>query len=211
MSARTRRDMRKSTLLGVAALLLLGATATHGGPKPYTRLAESKPVQVNGAEFVALAEEEWVACNPPYGRDPIEVQLRITNRGDKDLVFPTFDTFQIVLKTPDETKIRMDGGRDHTLRGAKPVLIRPGASYCLCRKAELCWNKDGKSRTFVYQDGTGSMFSYGPLQAGKYTLSFWYALDEKKAATHSKLMGNIPVWSGKAVTHEVPFEVVDPK
>lgn len=194
----------------VSLALVLATAAAQGTPRPYTELLESKPVRVNGAEFVALAEAEWVAFNPPHGRDPIQVQLRITNRSDKELIFPTFDTFRVIIRTGEGKEILPDGGRDITLRGAKSVLVRPGSSYCLCRSAELRWNADGKSRTFVYSDGTGSVFTFGPLKAGKYRLSFRYENAEERAAVQRKAMDGHQVWSGKAVTKEVLFEVVDP-
>jgi len=181
-------------------------------PRGCMQLLESEPVTVHGVEFVALAQGRWAACNPPYGHDPIQVQLRITNRSDKDLLFPTFDTFVIVIKTAAGEEIRAPGIRSHVLRGAVPVLIVPGASYCLSRVAFITWGEDGKSRVFEYQDGTGSEFSYGPLHARKYTLSFEYEnpVEEAGGRIQPKEIGGISAWSGKAVTKDVPFEVKDP-
>lgn len=177
---------------------------------PYTQLLESRPIEAGGLEFVAIAEAQWVAFNPPVGRDPIQVQLRITNRSDHDLIFPTFDTFGITLADTDGREIKMDGGRNGTLRGTKSVLIAPGHSYSLCRTAELRWNDDGQTRTFVYQDGTGSSFFYGPLSTGRYNLKFWVRNSEEAAARQQKAMGDHVVWSGEAVTDTVSFDVVEP-
>ncbi len=55
-------------LMLVFLALVLGTAAAQGATRPYTQLLESKPVRVNGAEFVALAEADWVAFNPPHGR-----------------------------------------------------------------------------------------------------------------------------------------------
>ena len=138
----------------------------------YTRMIESKPVVDNGLEFIAAAEDEWVCFNPPYGRGPIQVQLFIHNITDKSLLFSTFDTFGIHIKEKSGKYIRAGGGRDGTFV-TKSVIIDPGAKYCLSRKAELVWNADGKSRTFIYYDGTGTVATYGPLTADTYTLSFY--------------------------------------
>jgi hypothetical protein len=177
-------------------------------------MLKSKPVLINGLEFVAATQAQWLAWNPPTGSDPVEVQLLITNRSKNDLVFSVFDTFEVAIKSADGKEIPSDGGRDGTLR-TKPVLIRAGDTYCLSRKAGLSWS-DSHYRTFSYEDGTGSWFMCNKLVAGKYSLSFQVVskgIDGGMAVfiKHHGFSGEVPpVWEGKGTTLEVPFEIVDP-
>ena len=173
----------------------------------YTRMTESKPFVGNGLEFVAAAEDEWVCFNPPSGGDPIQVQLFIRNVTDKPLLFSTFDTFRIALKDQSGKDIQIGGERDITLR-TKSVIIDPGTRYCLSRKAELVWNQDGKTRSFIYKDGTGHVATFGPLTAGNYTLSF-YCRDEEKTAPKNN-DAKFSRWTGNVETKEVTFRIIDP-
>jgi hypothetical protein len=187
-------------------VLMLCAIPAFAGSQ-YTRMIESKPVVENGLEFVAAVDDEWVCYNPPLGRDPIQVQLFIRNVTDKPLLFSTFDTFGIEIKEQSGKYIHAGGGRNGTLR-TKSVIIDPGARYCLFRKAELVWNADGKSRTFIYYDGTGTVATYGPLAAGSYALSFYCRNEEK---THPKNDdANFSRWTGNTKTKEVTFKIIDP-
>ena len=155
-----------------------------------------------------------------YGQASIQVQLFIHNVTDKPLLFSTFDTFGIIIKDGSGKDIVARGGRDGT-RVTKSVIIDPGARYCLSRRAELNWSADGKSSTFIYYDGTGSEATYGPLTAGRYTLSFWCESSEESVRAEHWLGEHsekdplrnedlkIARWSGKAVTKEVAFKIID--
>ena len=209
--------LRSSSL----ALMLCAIPAIAGSQ--YTRMVESKPVVTNGLEFIAAVEDEWVGYKPNYGQASIQVQLFIHNVTDKPLLFPTFDTFGIIIKDGSGKDIGTGWGRDGTL-ATKSVIIDPGARYCLSRRAELKWNADGKSRTFIYYDGTGSESTYGPLTAGRYTLSFWCessgkSVQEELERWRRKHSEKAPLrnahpqianWIGKAVTKEVAFKIIDP-
>jgi hypothetical protein len=218
-------------------LLTAGLTKTSAEPLKYLELGKSKPVEVNGFEFVAATQTQWLA-KVGGSRLPIEVQLLITNRSGHDLVFRTFDTFRPILRNADGTGIPCGGGRDGTM-ASPPVMIRAGDTYCLSRKAELWWKMrvpnmvaiaDGKGGTILwkndpdnvfgfgdkpdgecgllYWDGTGMEDSFEPLKPGHYSLSFSMGNSEKDAARESQKLG-VPVWSGKAMTKEVPFEIVE--
>jgi hypothetical protein len=197
-------------LIALVALPL----STFGEATPYKELVKSKPVLINGLEFIAATEAQWLAFNPPTGRDPIEVQLWITNRTEKDLIFRVFDTFRIVIKDAFGNELVGDARRDGTLR-TKPVLIHPGETYCLSHKGVLAWHPDG-TRTFGYEDGTGSTCIWKLVFAGKYTLSFWVGNKQddegmKGFMRNHGFSGQLPpCWKGEGNTAEVPFEIVDP-
>ena len=179
-------------------------------PSAYLQMVESKPVLVHQAEFVAVTAKEWSNRNGGgHGEDPLEVQLRITNRSAGDLLFNLFDTFAPILKDAEGNKMQATGGRDGT-RVPKPVLISPGTSYCLCRAAKLMRDRDGRTVSFVYEDGTGAVVIYRQLRPGKYRLSFSFQNEEKEALAQSKRWGGLPVWAGNVTTQEVEFEVVEP-
>jgi hypothetical protein len=119
---------------------------------------------------VTVAEVEWK--NAGAGASSIELDLLIANQSKSDLVFPTFDTFGVLLKRADGTEIPPEGGRDRTAY-TRPVLISAGSIYCVRREAQLRWDNKNCAPTLIYDDGTGASWSYGPLKAGKYKISFW--------------------------------------
>jgi hypothetical protein len=197
--------MNDSLFRSVSVVLALCAMSAMAGLH-YTRMVESKPVVANGLELIAAAEAEWFCFNPPVGQDPVQVQLFLRNTTPEPLLFSVFDSFGITIKDAHGNPVVQTGGRDGTLR-TKPVLIDAGARYCLSREASLRWNPDGKSLTFSYYDGTGSVANYGPLVAGDYTLSFWCEQAEKNSGNDEG--PRIRTWIGKAVTKEVAFKIMD--
>ena len=106
-------------------------------------------------------------------------------------------------------EINRKGGRDGT-RITRPIILSPSGSYSLIRKAELRREGTGKSSKLIYWDGTGSIFSYGPLDTGKYELAFCYSTTDGLAKNQRERLENVRVWSGTAVTKKVTFEVLRP-
>jgi hypothetical protein len=200
--------------LGLIALAAMPLTALDTAT-PYKELAKSKPVVINGLEFVAVTEAQWLELNPPMGKTPIDVQLWITNKSKNDLIFRVFDTFRVIVKDSSDKELPVDGGRDGT-KITKPVLIRPGETYCLSRLAVLSWTGEGTVRSLSYDDQTGSWDVIGELVSGKYTLSFWVGNKQddegmKGFMRNHKLSGELPpCWKGEGTTAEVPFEILDP-
>ncbi len=194
-------------------LCLVGwMTNVTSDPSEYLELHKSQPVVVNGLEFIAITQAKWFVYNPEGMTHAIEVQLLITNHRKKDVIFPVFDTFQLILRNATGSEVPNHGETDGTIR-TPPVLIHPGDTYCLCRKAELHWNyPDDQSHphtnSFYYWDGTGSTSYFRPLALGHYTLSFGIGISEKDATTDKKDLRGLPVWFGEAITKEVPFEIV---
>jgi hypothetical protein len=186
------------SLLALAVVpLAIGADgAAEPSPTlhPYTKMVESKPVRIGDLEFVAVTEEVWSKSFH------LDVQLHIKNCGDKDLLFPTFDTFSVELSSLEGMKLRESGGRDATLV-TEPVLIPAHGTYCLCRAAKIDMGR--ASGIFIYEDGTGSVTNYSPILNGLYSLRFSLGSPpkNKKAAT------DIPTWSGSGATNEVNFRV----
>lgn len=220
-------------------LLAAGLTIASAEPLKYLELLKSKPVEVNGLEFVATTQAQWLV-NVGGSESPIEVQLLITNRSRRNLVFRTFDTFCPILRNADGTEIPWGGGRDGTM-ASPSVMIRAGDTYCLCRKAELWWKirgpaslamPDGKGGSvlwksnpdnnlngfgsnpdgqcgLLYWDGTGTLDTYKPLKPGSYSLSFSVSSSDKEAATETKKLGGLQVWVGKLETKGASFEIIE--
>jgi hypothetical protein len=216
--------MRKKAWL----VLLLATAFTAAGAEPlkYLELNKSAPVTVNGLEFVAAVQSQWIV--DAGGKElPVEVQLLITNRSGHDLVFRTFDTFSVLLKDAGGKELPDYASRDWT-RATPSVLIRPGDTYCLSRKAELWWKlvgfsgtyeqnlqaalggrPDGTRSSFFYWDGTGTESSFRPMKPGSYALSFRMVSSEKAGARETQKLGGLPVWSGEIRTREASFEIIE--
>lgn len=189
--------------LCVIFTFLLHALQSFAGPH-VTQMLESEPVVSNGLEFIAATESEWVCFNPPYGEDPVQIQLFIRNVSDAPLLFQHNDTFRVIIKDPDGNVILGNSARDMSFR-TKAILLAPGGRCCLSRKADLKWSTDGKTRTLVYRDGTGSWATYGPLGTGSFTLSF--TCKQSREAPKDSPTAN---WIGDTETKEVAFKIVDP-
>jgi hypothetical protein len=190
-------------------VLLLDVAAGRAGMQPAPvgplRVRESKAVTVKDAKFVVMAETDW----RPGKADkavPIEIQLRISNVGKTDVLFHTFDTFGMTLLTEDGKKVKRRGGRDYTIF-TRPVVVAEGASYSLCRQAELRWNAETKASELTYWDGTGMVMTFGSLEPGRYKLRFWYATSANKRASQVSKVSDAVTWLGEAITDEVVIEV----
>jgi hypothetical protein len=194
--------------LGLPAVILGFPAAQPALPEAF-RVHESKPVTTNDATFVAVVEAEWKAGKPNSGKIAREIQLRITNAGKTDVVFPTFDTFGLTIRKADGTQITPVGGRNDTTL-TRSVKIAAGTTYCLCRRAESKWDAGRQSATLAYYDGTGTMAAFGPLPAGQYKICFWYSTSHLSEKQKKQRFGDMAIWSGKAVTEELPFEVFAP-
>jgi hypothetical protein len=177
------------------------------GLKEVLRIRESRPVTVKDAQFVVIAESDWKAGE---GTTAIDIQLRIKNLSKQDMLFHTFDTFYLVIKGADGKPIMATGGRNLTIL-TRPVLIPGGASYSICRKAELRWKADTKTNELFHWDGTGSEYVFGPLRPGRYQVSFWYGVSPNpplKALLRPERKAADPLtWLGATVTGEVPIQL----
>jgi hypothetical protein len=180
-------------------------------PRP---IRASKPVTTNDARFVAVAEAEW----KPAKNDkdvPIEIQLCITNLSKSDIIFPTFDTFVPRIMTADGKRVMPRGSRDGT-KFTRPVLIPGGATYSLGpeggassftrRRAALHWDAQTKASELVYFDGTGTAHVFGPLDPGRYKLSFFYRVGSQGPLRTARDSAS---WIGTVFTDDIVIEVFD--
>ncbi len=175
------------------------------------RVRESKPVAMNGAEFVTIAQADWRGVKRGEVA-PIKLQLRIKNISKTALLFPTFDTFGVKILNPGGERIMPSGGRDRTIV-TRPVLLLPGASYSLGaeglphgvdRRAELCWDAKTEAFELTYYDGTGWAAVFGPLDPGRYKLSYWYVVG---ASGPFRTLRDPATWLGEAVTEQVDIDL----
>ncbi len=180
----------------------------------YVQQASSRPTLVNGLEFVAVVQTQWCGTSKP------EIQLQITNRSNRKILFPTFDTFDLRVKSSDGANIlwrgRLQGG------DPQPVLLLPGTRYSLIRCTTLDFDTQSQSYKFTYADGTGSITSnHIPMKKGSYVLSFWFGhkpemnillLEDKTIAAARTVLklDKSAIWMGVGETAGVPFELLTP-
>lgn len=178
-------------------------------PDP-VRIVTSEPVTTNKARFLIVAQADWKTGKPPWKLVkplrgvPIEIQLHITNVGRGNMIFSTSSTFSLRMARSDGTRIRPTGGADHILE-TKPILLPPGSTFAICRRAELIWDAKNQEKRLVYWDGTGSEESFGPLTPGRYKLSFGYGYSPKSRKQDAAK----GIWVGGGFTGDVMIEVFD--
>jgi RNA polymerase sigma factor (sigma-70 family) len=158
--------------------------------------ARSKPVRVNGADFEVTTEKVW-HMPPAAGKmQPIDIRLRIVNRGTTEVTFNLFDTITPILKTPD--------GKEHELHSvrkgtgpAQPIRVAPGKSVNVAYSGTLDLLNDGKTARLSGGDLSGGMWSFDGIKPGKYTLRLAYA-NQTPGSSY---------WLGTVKTEPVAFDV----
>ena len=166
---------------------------------------ESVSKVIHGLEFSAVTQSEWQ--NPAYLiHDPyqsIVIQLRVTNRGDKAVLFPTFESFHAYLKTPEGKVMSLAGTNDATCVSPN-ILLQPGQSFSLQLDAMIEYKRAGKDKDvkFILKNGTGST-AEAKLGAGDYSIFF-----DVNPTPYDFEKGKLPapLWSGKGITESVGFK-----
>ena len=173
-------------------------------------MAESPALRVHGVDFQALVDGR---CPVPEAghRRSLHFGLRVTNRGDKELLFEPSGValFADSLRIGDGSLLRYRGGSDHTIF-AKPVRVPAGRSHVFVVRGELRWFKDsGLQDVGWYKGGTGLALSgvvgtgdrfwyYDGLAVGKYRPCLDYQVLDRPES----------FWTGRVRTQDVEFEIV---
>ncbi len=110
--------------------------------------------------------------------DQFEVQLVITNHGDKDVLFPTFDTFSVGLKWLIQWNARCICAQDGNGVEQSRCSFPPGKLLPLQERFNYVGAGSHK-QLFMYFDGTGTVAAAGPVK-GDYTLKFYVGSPQKQ-------------------------------
>jgi RNA polymerase sigma factor (sigma-70 family) len=165
--------------------------------------AASKPVRMEGLEFVAMLPKRITIPQPGGTRD-VDLGLRITNVADKLQTISVFDVIRPRLfNLVDGIRMEVSIGRDGKPKAPPPVVLAPGASWTWKPRARLDVTTDRASLRLSGPDGLGvaGFWSITTLKAGKHRLSVEYT-------NNNPTQGAVPLWVGKATTEEVEFELV---
>lgn len=146
-----------------------------GEPPPAHKVpqAESKPVQMNGLEFVAVADSEWRLPDADKPEN-VHIGLRVTNRSKETKTLDRFDDVRILLTTQDDRELPFRGVREGII-ASKRVQLAPGQTFLFSRPAQLEWvpGEKDKSLYFGGADGVGGGWSAGAqenLRPGRHAL-----------------------------------------
>lgn len=189
------------------ALLLVALICTlRGNPKvPVLQPVESVPKEIAGLEFSIVTQAEWAPVPFPGGTELV-VQLRITNRGEKAICFPTLDTISVILTGPDGKPVQLAGNRDGTT--ITPVIVlSPGKGFSYPLSAKLRFSSRTKAMELEFSDRTGGM-SVSPVEPGDHSL-----MVKLSPSPQDFVAGGVypaPLWSGSGVTEPVGFKVALP-
>ena len=155
------------------------------------QIAQSKPVVAKNAKFVLAAQTDWKRAKPNDAFTavaPIEIQLQITNLDKSEVLLPTKKALAIRLfdERGKEVKARVEG--QDTIE-TRPLLLPAGASYTICRVAELWWDEKTRAANLIFADGTGKRSIHGPLELGRYKLVFSYSTTANKKPIKNAFAG----------------------
>ena len=132
----------------IAVLFFIPFREATAAYPAYVEQASSSPILVNGLEFIAVVQTQWWGTSKP------EIELQITNRSNKKILFPTFDNFSLRVKSSDGADV-LTGPRRKGTCCTQPVLLLPGTRYSLIRESSLDFDTQSQSYKFSYADGTG--------------------------------------------------------
>jgi hypothetical protein len=195
--------MKLLLLLSFALPLLISAEPLRQVLVP----VESRPKVIEGIEFSIVTQAEWPIPVNSYNSQPIILQLRITNRTDHAILFPTFDSFNMGIEKFDGVRMLLHGERDET-QVTPNLLLQPGSSFSMTIEAALTVkDKKSKSLDLIVKDGTGSVAS-ATLLAGSYSAFFEVHPTHYDFEKKAKLPA--PLWSGKGVTESIDFTLSAP-
>ena len=199
--------------VAAAVLFFIPFWESAAAYRAYVQQASSRPTLVNGLEFVAVVETQWCGTSKP------EIQLQITNRSNKKILFPTFDTFSLRVKSSDGANV-LGGPHRKATRRTQPILLLPGTRYSLIRETSLDFDEQSQSYRFMYKDGTGGCQSNRPpMKKGSYVLSFWFGHNPKINSFDDERLDTVrtalkldksAIWTGVGETAGVPFELLTP-
>jgi hypothetical protein len=186
----------------------------------YAGLNRSTAVHRGRVDFQAVVESKR-SVPPPGGRQPIDIGLGITNGGEKPLLFNGYDTIRPALRSAAEAlsfkAFKVNGRRTRSFIPG-PILVGPGKTGTIWRRAHLEWLPDGKTLRLIGPDGAGGTWYFDGLVPGKYLLSFEHENTEASLAAflrHRRKKEAFEVgqsfWTGKATTNEIVFEVAAAK
>ena len=174
------------------------------------RPIESSPTKIDQLEFSVVTQDQWRAVlyfgskfeTDPNHNDEVTLQLRIVNRGVKQIVVPTFDSFTAMLQSPEGNETVLGKARDHTIL-TPPILLKPGQGYSYPIIARLMQPHDGDGIELVYADRTGGG-SVTAMKPGTYSLYF---------KLHSSKLFNdwapeADLWISPGTTGKVTFRVL---
>jgi hypothetical protein len=140
--------------------------------------------------------------------------LRLTNRGEKTLLFNLDDTVKLGLKTADGTPVKSVVVPIRAV--LRPVVLGKGETKTVYVHAKLWWTREKTPALhLVGTNLTGGAWQIGKLASGKYLLHVEYENTEKKQADFVKRSEFQPeagqvFWVNKATTADVAIEVVTP-
>jgi hypothetical protein len=150
-----------------------------GEPPPGKKVpqVESKPLQMNGLEFVAVADAVWLLPELEKPHD-VQIGLRVTNRSKEAKELDLYDDLRILVTTEDDRELPFRGVREGVIPSKKRELA-PGETVTLARPAQLEWVVRAKDKSLYFGgvDSVGGGWSAGAqenLKAGKHSLKISY-------------------------------------
>jgi RNA polymerase sigma factor (sigma-70 family) len=170
-------------------------------PEREADLAKSPPVTVNGVEFQAVIDPTCVVP-PPGGRQRVQLGVRCTNRGDRQVLLHLGNLFMPAVQALDGSALVLSYGRNGS-RVPGVLVIEPGRSETVLLNGTLVREKDGPGLRLEGSDPSGGSWSVRGLRPRKYRLSVRYSNTLPTDAVARRC------WVGEVTTNEIDFEITE--
>jgi hypothetical protein len=176
----------------------------------------SKPVKADNLEFQIVSSTIWpmpdrIGKGPPEipaGESPVQLQLRVTNHGQKEVRLLSIVGTPI-LQAADGKELpgRMLGSIHSRL--PKLISLDAGKTVTFKRFSQLSTYRTGSSLRLVWEDEFGMVSEIEGLKPGKYLLRLQY--NTQRYVDGWTWVKESGAWFGDVRTAVVSVEIVDAK
>ena len=189
--------------LACTGITLLGLMVLAGAAPTYFRFVRSAPLAGAEVDFQAATRSDWkLTVASQVGADRPDLRLEITNHSKTTWLFPDNGGGSLILERADGTQLK-SSIRARALRRIDWLLVSPGETYTSLCQVEVKCLPGGTTRQLTYTSADGTMFSFEPLEPGKYKLRLRYE------NSISQSIDGQQTWVGKAETAPVEFEILE--
>ena len=188
----------------------LGAVAIADAPATppafVTDITQSSPMSDQGLAASVTSTAHWLLPVQSAGEaTPVEIQVNLTNVGDKALIVPVMDTLTLHVRGPNGRELTTKYGPLRS-RIVRPVLIRRGQDFVICLAARLVADVGG-TYSLMFEDDSGAQRITSPIVEGKCVFNLTIGNTGGQPERAEKHAAKLRMWSGTITTTDTAVDV----